>query len=361
MKQVMKQVANILKQVWSRLVAIWSVVAKILGSIFLILIIVIITAISSQASHQEQYQPQTKVLQAKGEQQLAYVKLNGEIVQFADNSLMGYNPFLITPHRTRPLFRHLSQKQQVQAVVIEVNSPGGSVVASEEILQQIKQLAMVKPVIIYFGEVAASGGYYISAPATKIVANPASLTGSIGVIAFSPNLSGLYEKLGVEVNTYKTGQHKDMGSPNRAETEQEQQILQSVIDESYQLFLERIKQHRSVSTQQLEQAADGRILSSAQAKELGLIDQIGTLEQALRLAEAEAGVANLSVVEYQYGGSGFFNFLNSGAHSFDLLSLLGLFNQGLNQAQYQGQTQGQLRVNQRESQLPKTGIYYLWQ
>ncbi len=337
-QQNQSKIRSILKDIGFSLVWVWSAVSKLIGSlvlVLLILVIILVGTISRQYQDMEQFD--SRVIKQGGEEQVAVVRLNGEILQYAEEGVLNFNPFVITPTRTQQLFSFLQKDPDVKSVVLMINSPGGSVVASEEIYQQIKELNNSKPVIASLGDVAASGGYYIATPATKIVANQASLTGSVGVIAFSPNASGLYEKLGLAVNTYKTGEFKDMGSPHRDETEQEQEILQQVLDDSFDLFLKRIREERSVNETQLKMAADGRVLSGKQALELGLVDELGFSSSATELAIKESGASNPSIVEYSYGSGLFFNFMSS-----SLGNLTG--------------------VSGADSLMPpKMGVYFLWQ
>ncbi len=174
----------------------------------------------------------------------------------------------------------------VKAIVLRVNSPGGSVVASNEIYEELKKID--KPVVVSMGELAASGGYYISCVADKIVVNPGTLTGSIGVIAQVMNVEELIDNIGLEVTTIKSGPHKDEGSPFREMTEEEKEIWQKIIDESYDLFVEIVAEGRGLSEKEVRKLADGRVYTGQQALELGLADQLGNLQEAIDLA-AELG------------------------------------------------------------------------
>mgnify|MGYP006282380803 CR=1 FL=1 len=312
---------SILKTIVQSLVWIWVTLSKLIGSLFLVILILVVVVgvlISNQQQALDQFQSQ--VINQAGSEQVAVVELNGEIVSYAEQGLLSFDPFVITPSRTQQLFKQLEQEPAVKAVLLKVNSPGGSVVASEEIYQQIKQLSQAKPVVAYMVDAAASGGYYILAPATKIVANQATITGSVGVIAFSPDVSGLYEKLGVTVNTYKTGQYKDMGSPHRPETDAEREIYQQVLTDSFDLFIKRIKQERDISSQNLELISDGRIFSGLRAKELGLVDQVGSSVDALNLAIELSGTADPSVVKYNFGRGVFTGLISSKLNSWSLIS-----------------------------------------
>jgi len=151
----------------------------------------------------------------------------------------------------------------VKAVVLRVDSPGGSVVASQEIHQQM--LAMTKPVVVSMGELAASGGYYVSAPADEIFANPATLTGSIGVISQFVNVSELLKKYGVETTTIKSGAFKDEGSMFRPMTDEEIAVWQAIIDEAYQGFVQVVADGRRLPVEQVKSLADGRVYTGQQA------------------------------------------------------------------------------------------------
>ncbi len=332
----MKKILNLSKKIGRLLVRIWKGLALALGSLLLFLMLVIIVFIIAVDGSGSSWEAKT-TLRKGSEQQIAYVKLYGEIVQMSDDSLLGFNPFVITPSRARRVFSHLEKADPVKAVVIEINSPGGSVAASEEVYQQIKKLAQVKPVVVHFADVAASGGYYIALPADKIVANIPSLTGSIGVIAFNPNLSGLYDKLGIQIETYQTGPYKDLGSPNRSATQAEKEIMDSVIADSYQLFVDRIVQERGLEEEQVLALADGRIYSGQQAVDNGLVDEIGDLDHAFNLARQLAELDDPSIIEYQTGPGIWAGLLSSSSLQLPLTANL-----------------------TQDIMPPKMGLYYLW-
>lgn len=174
----------------------------------------------------------------------------------------------------------------VKAIVLRVDSPGGGVVASNEIYRAL--LEIDKPIIVSMGEVAASGGYYISCAADEIMANPATLTGSIGVIAMAPNLEGLLDKIGVEMLVIKSGAMKDELSPYREPTEEEIQHWQAIIDETYEQFVGIVATGRDLSLEEARDLADGRVYTGQQALDIGLVDRLGNLKEAIDLA-AEAG------------------------------------------------------------------------
>ncbi|NOV00343.1 signal peptide peptidase SppA [Paenibacillus planticolens] len=193
----------------------------------------------------------------------------------------------------------VSQDPNVKAVVIRINSPGGEVVASDEIHLEIERVKQAgKTVVISMGAVAASGGYYISAPADYIFANRSTLTGSLGVIFSLPNYEKTAELLGYKQNTIKSGEFKDIGSPLRELTQKEKDIFQSLVDESYQRFVSVIEKGRKLSHDDVLKAADGRVYSGQQAKALGLIDEFGTLDDATEYAKQKTGLEDVEVVKY---------------------------------------------------------------
>ncbi len=179
----------------------------------------------------------------------------------------------------------------VRAVVLRINSPGGSAAASQEIYRQVLKLkAAGKKIVASFGDIAASGGYYVAVAADKIVANPATITGSIGVIATVPNLEELYAKIGYREQVFKSGPHKDMLSPGRPVTPEERRIISRIVAETYDDFMRAVARGRNMPLERVRELADGRIYTGAQAKELGLVDALGGLEDALDLAARLAGI-----------------------------------------------------------------------
>lgn len=167
------------------------------------------------------------------------------------------------------------------AVVMRINSPGGSAAASQEIAAEVLKLKRKKPVIISMGDVAASGGYYIAAVADSIVANPATITGSIGVITDFPNLEGLFRKLGINLETVKSGPYKDLGNPARSLTDEEREMVQKQILMVYDQFVKTVAEGRDLPEAEVRKLADGRIYIGEEALKHKLIDQLGTFQDAL--------------------------------------------------------------------------------
>jgi protease IV len=186
--------------------------------------------------------------------------------------------------------RVLKKDKRVKAVVVRVDSPGGVVGPSQEISAQVKELAKVKKVVVSMGSVAASGGYYVSAPATLIFANPGTITGSIGVLMKFSNLEGLMGKVGMKAFTIKTGKFKDVGSPARTMTAEERQMLQGVIDSTHQQFVRAVAEGRKLPVQTVAALADGRIFSGEQALALKFVDRLGTLQDAIEEAGRLGGI-----------------------------------------------------------------------
>lgn len=186
-------------------------------------------------------------------------------------------------HRTNPA---------VKAIVLRISSPGGGVSPSQEIYEEIVKTRQVnnKPVVASMGGLAASGGYYIASAADVIVANPGSITGSIGVLLQVPNISGLLEKVGIKSVVVKSGEHKDLASPTREMTEAERKILQRLLDDVHDQFINVVSKERKLDRKKVEALADGRIFSGREAQSLGLVDQLGNLQDAIQRAATIAGI-----------------------------------------------------------------------
>jgi protease-4 len=186
----------------------------------------------------------------------------------------------------------------IKAIVVRIISPGGSVGPSQEIYDKIVEVSAKKKVVASLGDVAASGGYYVAAAANKIVSNPGTITGSIGVIAEFPNLEKLFEKIGITQAVVKSGEFKDLGNLNRPITEEERTLLQGVIDDVYEQFLKAVLDGRGMDRKDLLPYADGRIFSGKQALSYGLVDELGGLEAAIRLAGKLGGIKGKPEVVY---------------------------------------------------------------
>ena len=195
---------------------------------------------------------------------------------------------------------YAAEDDTVSGIVITVNTPGGGVVESRQIYDKIQQIKKdtEKPIYISMGGMAASGGYYISAPADKIFALEETWTGSLGVIMSSINYSKLLENIGVESVTIKSGEYKDIMSASRDMTEEEMAIMQSLNDNAFNRFVQVIAEGRGMTEEEVRKIADGRIYDGIQAKEIGLIDEFGYLEDVIAAMRTDLGIKNAQVVRY---------------------------------------------------------------
>jgi len=178
----------------------------------------------------------------------------------------------------------------IKAIIMRIDSPGGAVAPSQEIYEEVRKAATKKKIVVSMGSVAASGGYYIASPATRIVANPGTLTGSIGVIMEIPNFSGLMNKLGIKSEVVKSGRHKDIASVFRGIKKEDREILQNVLDNVHDQFILAVAEGRKMLLEDVQKIADGRIFTGEQALKVGLIDEIGNLEDAVKVAGKLSGI-----------------------------------------------------------------------
>lgn len=230
---------------------------------------------------------------------IAVLDVEGVIMDTTDATSMlsspGYN------HRAfMEKLEMAKEDSSIKGIVIRVNSPGGGVVESAEIYDKIQEVKKEtkKPIYISMGSTAASGGYYISAPADKIYASPETLTGSLGVIMQGINYEKLAEKIGIETVTIKSGPYKDIMAANRKMTDEERKILQNMIDSSYNQFVKIIAEGRGMSETDVRKIADGRIYDGRQAKEVGLIDEFGYLEDVTNAMKKDLKMTDAMVVRY---------------------------------------------------------------
>jgi protease-4 len=177
--------------------------------------------------------------------------------------------------------KELRTDKSVAGVIVRIESPGGAVAPSQEIYaEMLKYRTDGKPCVVSMGNIAASGGYYIASPATKIFANPGTLTGSIGVIMQFPKYYGLLEKIGMKVETVKAGRFKDIGSPHRDMSNQERALFQALLDETHEQFIRHVSDARGMDVDSLRRIADGSVYTGSQALHLGLVDSLGGFEDA---------------------------------------------------------------------------------
>lgn len=189
------------------------------------------------------------------------------------------------------------KNDDIKALLVRIDSPGGGVAASQEIYEELKKVSdQGKPVIASMGSLAASGGYYVACGADAIVANPGTLTGSIGVIMRFAQAEELLRKIGVGYEVVKTGEYKDIGSPSRPLTADERVLLTELLDDVYDQFVSVIVTERDLDREFVESFADGRLLTGHQAYEMGLVDSLGDLEDAIMLAGEMAGIDGKPVI-----------------------------------------------------------------
>lgn len=189
-----------------------------------------------------------------------------------------------SPQETLKSIKQFRKNENVKAILLRIDSPGGGVGAAQELYREFRRTARKKPVIASFGGVAASAGYYIASGATRIVSNPGTVTGSIGVISYFPNLKGLFGKIGYEMVTIKSGKFKDVGNPGREMTQEEKQLLQGTINEALDQFIQDVAAGRNLPEAKVREIADGRIIMGQTAKQLGLVDELGNFEDAVAAA-----------------------------------------------------------------------------
>ena len=194
--------------------------------------------------------------------------------------------------------KRFASSDGIKAVVVRIDSPGGGVVPTQEIYAEIEKVKKKKPVIASLGGMATSGGYYVAAACDQIVANPGTLTGSIGVIMELANVEALMEKLGVKGYNVKSGPYKDIGSPFRPLSPEGKAILQSVVDSVYGQFVRAVAKGRSMEEGRVRELADSSVFSGEQAKEKGLVDSLGNLEDAIEMASKRAGIQGPPQVIY---------------------------------------------------------------
>jgi protease IV len=204
--------------------------------------------------------------------------------------LLEVKGLIVDSEETVRQLEELKKNDRVKAIVLRVDSPGGVVGPSQEIYAEVRKVAAGKKVVVSMGSLAASGGYYISVPATMIMANPGTITGSIGVLMKISNIEGLLGKVGMKAFTLKTGKFKDAGSPLRDMTEQDKAMLQGVINDAHNQFVNAVADGRKLPVEEIRKLADGRIFTGNQALALKLIDRTGTLQDAIEEAGKLAGI-----------------------------------------------------------------------
>jgi protease-4 len=239
-------------------------------------------------------------LEGTGDEKILVLSIQGTISDRPKEKLLRTHPSMVQEVISQ--LKRAEQDPLIKAVLMKVNSPGGTVTASDILYHEIrsyKERSGIKLVVAMMN-VAASGGYYLSLPADWIMAHPTTITGSIGVIFSRPGVSGFMEKLGLALHVSKSGELKDMGSPFRAPTEADKAIFQALTDQMAQRFINLVLEHRTLSADQRQRIASARVFLASEAQQVGLIDQIGYLTDAVEKAKSLAGLSpDAKVVTYR--------------------------------------------------------------
>ncbi len=261
----------------------------------------------------------------------AVIKIRGTIQEGQNSSWSAAQ----NPSQIAARIRDLAENRNVHSLLLDINTPGGTVASVQDIYNALMYFkSKGKPVVALFRDISASGGYYIATAADKIVAQPGTITGSIGVIMQGANFTPLLEKIGVSFKPIKSAKHKDIGSPYREMTEEEQQLLQDMINDTYAQFFDVVKKSRpNIPEEKLRIYADGRVWTGNQAKALGLIDELGGIEEAKKLLEQMTGQKNIKLAP---------------ANWTSLSDLGSLFSS----------IQGKFNMKLEDATTPK--VYYLW-
>jgi protease-4 len=187
---------------------------------------------------------------------------------------------------------------RIKVIILRIDSPGGGVAPSQEIYREVRRTAEEKKVIASLGSLAASGGYYVASAADKIIANPGTITGSIGVIMEFLQLEDLFKKIGINLEVLKSGEFKDIGSPHREMSKREKDLIEALISDVQAQFVDAVATGRGLPVEKVIEVADGRIFSGAQAKELGLVDSLGNFQDAVQLAKEMAKIRGEATMVY---------------------------------------------------------------
>lgn len=241
-----------------------------------------------------------QAVEGTGAGKVLLMDLSGVISEEPLFALGGQAPRVSLLARVREELKKAEDDDRIQALVVRINSPGGTATASDILYRELSAFKARKkiPVVAAIMDVGASGGYYVALAADTIVAHPTTVTGSIGVVMLTLNAEGLLQKVGVAPLAIKSGAKKDMGSPFRGLSDEERQIFQGVIDDLYGRFVTLIAKERRIPEDKVRAFADGRIYTAQQAKELGLVDRVGYLEEAVETAKQAARLPEARVVMY---------------------------------------------------------------
>ncbi len=271
----------------------WSY-AAVLGGVFVVSVALIAGALHSgsegDVGHGE----------ASSDRAVGVVELTGEIM---------------TSEKFLGNLKKQVEDEKIKGIVVRIDSPGGAVGASEEIYRAIKKAALTKPVVCALGSIAASGGLYSAVGCQKIVSNAGTLTGSIGVIMMSPNFSGIMKQVGVDMTVVKSGKYKDSGSPFREQTADDRELIQSIVNTTYGQFVRVISESRNLPVEKVKEFADGRIIIGEEALKLGLVDEIGGVDRAAKIALELAKIEGEPEILLPPKNAGFLSFFRETTES----------------------------------------------
>ena len=271
------------------------------------------------------------------------VPVYGIISSSPPDGFMGVTEMSVL-ERVERLLDHAEESDKVHGVLLDIDSPGGAIDPSDIIYHRLMGFKerTGKPVVARMNGLAASGGYYVAAAADSIIAHPSTLTGSIGVIMQSLNYAGLFDKVGLDLVTLVSGPNKDLLNPGRPMSDEEREILQGIIDDAYETFVNAVAEGRSMEMESVLPLADGRIYTARQALDGGLIDAVGYEEELLEMLRAAAGVETVDVVQHKLPSK-----------------LWDLFDLGMATAARHFRPESKLRMFERLDREP--GLYYLWE
>jgi len=241
-------------------------------------------------------------VEGEGRDKVLLLDLSGAITDAPTKHAFGLIEEESTVARVQSELKKAAKDARVRALVLRINSPGGGVTASDDVYTEIVRFKreLKIPVVAALGDLAASGGYYVACAADALVAHPTTVTGSIGVILVNLNLEGLLGKIGVRNETFKAGEHKDLLSPLRGATPEERRIVQSILDSLHARFVSVVRESRpKLDAGRITELTDGRIFDASQALDAGLVDGIGSLRDAVALAQKAAGLEKARVVMYR--------------------------------------------------------------
>jgi protease-4 len=244
---------------------------------------------------------QETVISGRGKDKVLLMDVSGIISTEERQQILALRSEASMVARVREELNKAEADERIKGLILKINSPGGTVTASDILYREILTFKKRKgiPVIACLMDLAASGGYYVALVADRIIAHPTSVTGSIGVVALKLNIKALMDKVGVEDETVKAGDKKDMWSPFRPSTPEEREIIQSILDDLYERFLEVVQEGRKgLTSEEIRGLADGKIFTAKQALRAGLVDEVGYLEDAIALAKKEAALDTAKVVAY---------------------------------------------------------------